>query len=505
MIDNQHQELPTNRSERERLRDRGQFWTPDWIASAMVQYVLANNVKIFDPAVGKGAFFNALRNTLCKENLFYGIDNDKSIINYWKPLNVEVYNCKIEYRDFIFNSPTETFGAIVANPPYIRHHRLSYELKGALQKICIKHLGYKIDARAGLHIYFLIQALGLLQKNGKLAFIMPSDTCEGVFAKKLWAWIAKNFMIEAVITFAHDATPFPGVDVNPIVFFIKNTNPKNNFLWIKVLKPQINELLTLVKSNFTNNCTNAIEVYQREIEEGIATGLTRIPTNVGIYKYHLHCFAKVKRGIATGANDFFFLTANKAKLLKLPDDLLHTAISRTRNIQGFELTSDIVNEIDKKGNPTLLFHLDGRDISTFSESVRQYVNYGEQIGLPRRALIKTRNPWYKMEKRDVPKILFAYLGRRSSRFINNKVGALPLNGFLCVYPYLDDEQFVISLLNVLNHPETLKNLSLIGKSYGSGALKVEPRNLEKLPIPEDIVEEFGLKQENDVIYKPMLF
>jgi len=30
-----------------------------------------------------------------------------------------------------------------------------------------------------------LQALNLLTKNGRLAFIMPADTCEGVFSKKL--------------------------------------------------------------------------------------------------------------------------------------------------------------------------------------------------------------------------------------------------------------------------------------------------------------------------------
>ena len=45
---------------------------------------------------------------------------------------------------------------------------------------------------------------------------------------------------------------------------------------------------------------------------------------------------------------------------------------------------------------------------------------------------------------------------------------------------------------MLNHPDTIKNLFLVGKSYGSGAIKVEPRNLEKLGIPEELVEKYKL-------------
>jgi hypothetical protein len=99
-----------------------------------------------------------------------------------------------------------------------------------------------------------------------------------------------------------------------------------------------------------------------------------------------------------------------------------------------------------------------------------------------------------MEKRVVPDLLFAYLGRRNIRFIRNLAGILPLTGFLCVYPKCKDNEFVNSLWKVLNHPDTLKNIRLVGKSYGSGAIKVEPRNLEKLPLPDHLVEQYNLKK-----------
>ena len=115
------------------------------------------------------------------------------------------------------------------------------------------------------------------------------------------------------------------------------------------------------------------------------------------------------------------------------------------------------------------------------------------MGLPTRPLIKQRKPWYKMEKRKVPPLLFAYLGRRNTRFIKNEAGVLPLTGFLCVYPIHNDDKSVRNLWQALNHPDTLENLKLVGKSYGSGAIKVEPGNLSELPIPEHIVEQFDLK------------
>jgi hypothetical protein len=41
----------------------------------------------------------------------------------------------------------------------------------------------------------------------------------------------------------------------------------------------------------------------------------------------------------------------------------------------------------------------------------------------------------------------------------------------------------------LNHPATLANLLYVGKSYGDGAIKVEPRQLEALELPPRVIQE----------------
>lgn len=56
------QHIPSSGPAREALREKGQFWTPPWVAEAMVAWCLADGRdSIFDPAVGAGAFFQAAR------------------------------------------------------------------------------------------------------------------------------------------------------------------------------------------------------------------------------------------------------------------------------------------------------------------------------------------------------------------------------------------------------------------------------------------------------------
>lgn len=484
-----HQQLPRSWEAREALRDKGQFWTPSWVAEAMVAYVANNTNLIFDPAAGRGAFFEALLN-LDKPNIsFFGIDIDDNV------LLDEIYKdqrCTIEKKDFIKNPPNGAFKSIVANPPYIRHHRIDEKTKALLKQMAVRITGRSIDGRAGLHIYFLIQALSLLELGGKLAFILPADACEGKFAENLWGWVSENFCIECVATFSQDATPFPNVDTNAVVVFIKKSKPLQNIYWVKANQSYSPDLLDFVLSDFKQRKFSTIQIAVRQLSEARTTGFSRPKPDCSKFDFYLNDFAHVMRGIATGSNEFFFLTGQQVKQLNISAKFLKRAIGRTRDAVSDILTPNDIEHLEEKGRPTYLLSIHKN--SKLSKSLECYLKIGEQMGLPDRSLIRQRNPWYKMEKRETPSILFAYLGRRNTRFIKNEAGVVPLTGFLCIYPIYDDEKFVNNLWKALNHPDTLENLKMVGKSYGSGAIKVEPSNLSKLPIPNHVVRQFGLQR-----------
>ncbi len=484
-----HQKLPNDWNEREILRDKGQFWTPKWVAEAMVAYVAEDTDLVFDPATGRGAFFEALLKLNKRNVSYFGTDIDPEV------LTDEIYNqdkCFVEERDFIKNPPQRKFKAIIANPPYIRHHRIDEETKIHLKQLSRSITGHSIDGRAGYHIYFFIQALSLVEKDGKLAFIMPADTCEGKFAKNLWKWISEKFCIEGVITFDEKATPFPNVDTNAIVFLIKNAKPQLTLQWVKANEAYSTDLNDFISSNFKRRKFETLEIITRQLKEGVDTGFSRPEQNHNGFKFHLNDFAKVMRGIATGSNEFFFLTAQQVKDIGIPKEFLKRAVGRTKDATESVLTTKDVEALEKENRPTFLLSINGQE--NFPEKVENYLKIGEEMGLPGRSLIQQRKPWYKMEKRQIPPLLFAYLGRRNTRFIKNEAGVLPLTGFLCVYPIYDDKEYIHNLWQALNHPDTLENLKLVGKSYGSGAIKVEPGNLNKLPIPEHIVVQFNLKR-----------
>jgi adenine-specific DNA-methyltransferase len=461
----------------------------------MVSYVIgASSCDLFDPAVGAGAFFVAARRLAARRQIeirLLGTEIHPDALAQAESAGLNPADIAgVEIRDFVLDSPDRQFPAIVANPPYIRHHRIGKQTKDRLRQLSKEAIGSALDGRTGYHIFFFIRALRSLINGGRLAFIMPADACEGIFATTLWKWVLTNYRLDAVITFASGATPFPGVDTNAVVFMIRAEVPSETFVWAQCKEASPTGLHEWVEGGFPIQDDHLLQSVCREVEEGFRHGLSR-PPRAAHGGPVLGDFVRVVRGIATGDNDFFFMTGQQASSLNLPRECLVRAIGRTRDIDGDELEDRDIEALDEGGRPTYLLSLDGKGIDSLNSYVREYLRRGEQKGTPKRALIGQRRPWYKMEKRAIPPFLFAYLGRRNVRFIRNRAGVVPLTGFLCIYPLQEGEDALERTWRLLSHPDTVANLSLVGKSYGSGAIKVEPRALERVPITDDALRSSG--------------
>lgn len=501
-----HQILPASGVEREALREKGQFWTPPWLAEIMASWVTRDSpAAIFDPAVGPGTFFGAAR-TVGYKGIFRGFELHPSVFQEGIHLGLTERDfSKIRIADFIASEVLEQFSAIISNPPYIRHHRLGEDQKRELKTLAKRLLGFPLDGRVGLHLYFLLKCLDHLAPEGRLAFLLPADVCEGVSSSLFWNRICEKYRLEAVLTFAKEAAPFPQVDTNAMVFLLSRKPPQDTFKWLRILKQDGSAILrTLGSKNGAATDNSSLISHQRVLAEALKTGLSRPPRISRTQCYPLSQFAKVVRGIATGANEFFFLTHEQLKSLGLDQKFFLRAVGRTRDCPNSSVTKKDLNELDSQGRPTWLLNLGSDPVEVLPKRLQAYLLQGEQQGFPNRALIMSRRPWYKMEQRVPPPILFAYLGRRDCRFILNKADVVPLTGFLCVYPLNKTQQAAEKLWRALNHPDTLNNLHFVGKSYGGGALKVEPRQLDALEIPASVLEEVGLTPPVGVVQFTLL-
>jgi hypothetical protein len=188
------------------------------------------------------------------------------------------------------------------------------------------------------------------------------------------------------------------------------------------------------------------------------------------------------RGIATGANDFFVLTAEDVKKHSLDPFVVRT-IHRNREIQDIILGEEDWQTLSIQGKRTWLLYLEDTK-EKWPQNVQEYISEGENKGFHRRSLVQTRKKWYLMEKRKVPPIFFTLLTRGNPRFILNRAGVRPVNMFLLIYP----NEKIINTGNVeilwalLNSNFSRSRLHSVSRTYGGSTLKVEPGELGNLPI-----------------------
>ena len=351
------QKLPASGEEREALRVKGQFWTPHWLAKVMAGWVTQDRPEVlFDPAVGPGTFFAAAREAgFIGEFRGFELHPD-AFADGWK-LGLKPDDFRhVRMGDFISASLPEKFPAIISNPPYIRHHRLTQEQKFELKQLAQNHLGFSLDGRVGLHVFFLLKCLAQLAPGGRLAFLLPADVCEGISSSAFWNRIGQQYRLIAAMTFTDEAAPFPTVDTNAMVFLFTKEKPLEDFLWLRVCERDGEAISAALDGR---KPSSAVSLHRRKLAEALKTGLSRPPRAQNNFGTPLSHFARVVRGIATGGNEFFFLTREQLRSHDLPEKFFRRAIGRTRDCPSDRLATTDLDRLEDAGRATWLLNLAG--------------------------------------------------------------------------------------------------------------------------------------------------
>lgn len=128
----------------------GQFSTPFSLAGKMIslteRYSGENSVRFLEPSVGAGAFFSALDHVTSRPvEKAVGVEIDEEYAAVAQSLWASPYQViRDDFLPFSGNpSVRNSFNLLCANPPYVRHHHMSAELKRQLQKRVEQELGIR--------------------------------------------------------------------------------------------------------------------------------------------------------------------------------------------------------------------------------------------------------------------------------------------------------------------------------------------------------------------------
>ncbi len=477
----------------------GQFATPTELAKDILQYCIKllpkQKIRFLDPAFGTGAFYSALLNLFpiseIDEAIGYEIEPHcgQEASQLWSQTRL-----KLNIADFTTSIPPEFDTAkanlIICNPPYIRHHHLTKDEKLRLQTLTENITGIKLSKLAGIYCHFLLLSHGWMANNCLAAWLIPSGFMDVNYGQQIRDYLLTQVTLLRVHSFEPKDVQFKNALVSSSVVWFRNKIPSDNhqveFTYSGSLtKPKKSKLISVEALKNVNKWTNT-----SKLDSSI---------KIDIQGVKLSELFTIKRGLATGANDFFILTPEQISEYQLPLQFLTPILPSPRYFSVDEI------EADALGNPILerqLFllscDLSKNEIQFQYPSLWQYLQMGIKKGISNRYLCKHRRLWYQQEYRKSSALVCTYMGRQDGlkrtpfRFILNHSQATATNVYLILYPKFELEDIFNKKPNILRKVwQILNQISLDiliseGRVYGGGLHKLEPRELGNIPADKII-------------------
>ena len=484
-------ELDGRKTQAERNR-LGQFATPRALADDVMKYAAnllpsGDKVNFLDPAIGTGSFYSALRRVFPAPRIAgaVGFEIDPHYFEpasqLWKDSGLDI-TC----GDFTRVEPSPQFNLVICNPPYVRHHHIADGDKYRLQVRTQQASGMKISGLAGLYCHFLGLCHAWMTVGGIAGWLIPSEFMDVNYGQTVKRYLLQRVTLLHIHRFDPNDVQFADALVSSVVvWFRKSPPPKDHAVLFTyggtLLEPKL-----------------ARRVSWRDLAQ--EPKWTRFPA-VGVREQSdtpiISHFFKIKRGLATGHNEYFILSEEEIKSRGLPMEAFQPILPSPRYLTQDEVMAD------DEGNPRIArrcFLLDTKlsenEIRDRFPALHAYLQDGKSRRLHERYLCRHRSLWYGQEARPPAPIVCTYLGRgdtksgRPFRFILNHSRATVANVYLAMYPTATfrraterDPDLIRRAWQVLN-AITPERLLGEGRVYGGGLHKLEPRELANVPVPE---------------------
>ena len=462
----------------EHRKKYAQFFTPYQLASLMADWLLGNQnlITVLEPAFGLGVFSRALLSK--KSDLsIKGFDIDERIFAEAKEIFNDNYYVDFYLEDYMFNDWSNKYDGIICNPPYFKFH--DYDNKTILNEI-ENRLKIKLNGFTNLYTLFLLKSIYQLKPNGRLAYIIPSEFLNSDYGKLVKSALIKNKVLRHIVVFDFEENVFD--DALTTACILLCSNDKNNqtvkFSTIKTIDDL--ELVKTYISEYPINSLGGSTFNVSELEPEVKWRKYYQEQN-GIRYKNLIPFssvAKVVRGIATGANEYFTFSKSKANQYGIDEKYLLPCICKAVDVKDNFFTKDNFNSLIKNDRQTFLLNA----IGSKDENVLKYIELGENLGVDKKYLTACRTPWYSLENRMPSPIWVSVFNRSGLKFIRNEANISNLTTFHCVYPVqnsLFDNVNVDVLFAYLLTDVAREIFEDNRREYGNGLQKFEPNDLNK--------------------------
>lgn len=474
--------VPSPRDDKTR-KSRGAFFTPPAIATFLADWALRQPTDtVFEPSCGEAVFLTAAARRLhalgavtIHADQLQGTDVHPSSVN--AAIAVLAHHdltARLLVGNFFDTTPDRRFDAVIGNPPYIRYQAFSGSARvKALD--AARAQGVRLSALSSSWAPFLVHATSFLAPDGRLALVLPAELLTVNYAAPIRRFLTRRFARVRLILF--EQRVFPGVLADVVLLLAEGRGPADHC--------EFHQAENLASLHAPDSMTWTPAAAESPWVTGLLpTSAASLYTDVATSDRFspLLDWGHTYLGMVTGNNRYFALTTARVKALGLErDDYLRISPPGSRHLRGFSFTSHAWEDMALAGAPA---HLFSPNPTKLSNPALRYIAAGETANVHAAYKCRVRSPWWRVPHVTTPDAFLTYLNHETPRIVANRARVLFLNSVHGIVFSPARRRIAMDLLPLaLLNSVTLLGAEIVGRAYGGGLLKLEPKEATRLPLP----------------------
>ena len=378
-------------------------------------------------------------------------------------------------QDYLKSEPNP-YDSIICNPPYLRFQKFKdrHTILPKLQK----ELGIKISGLTNIASVFLMKSLAQLKQGGRLAYIMPYEFLNAGYGTPLKRILLEQNLLHSIIFFENEKEIFPDAITTVCVLLCQKQYASNSILVTSIKSRTELEAISFFEELPSLSVEKSRLDFTKKwspILEEIASNTASIPH--GFYSFSF--YGAFKRGIATGANEFFALSYPQIQKLQIPLHQTTRCITKSTQLRRCILDPSTLERLIEEGAE--VFCLDAK--APFDCFTQQYLATGEAKDFHKRFLTRSRTPWYKIETRTVSPLFIGVFYRERIKVIRNYASCIHFTCYHSFYPNSIGTPLLDKIFLYLMSDFGQQFLKRNRRRYGDGLDKFEPQDLNQCAVP----------------------